>query len=135
MKALTICQPYAELIARGTKLVENRKWYTDYRGAIAIHAGKSIERFNGLPELDGVNLCDCHFGAIIAVATIYACLPINSFHMRHYSDQVPGQRAFVIGPYCWLLANVSRIQPIPCAGQQGLWDVAPSAMHFMDVTK
>jgi len=41
MKAVTIYQPYAELIARGEKRVENRSWRTDYRGPLAIHAGCS----------------------------------------------------------------------------------------------
>lgn len=40
MKALTISQPYASLIARGEKFVENRRWPTPYRGPLAIHAGK-----------------------------------------------------------------------------------------------
>lgn len=41
MKALTVCQPYASLIARGKKRVENRTWSTSYRGHLYIHAGKS----------------------------------------------------------------------------------------------
>jgi hypothetical protein len=41
MKALTICQPYAHLIVRGEKRVENRTWPTRYTGPLAIHAGKS----------------------------------------------------------------------------------------------
>jgi len=40
MKALTIHQPYASLIARGAKVYETRSWKTNYRGRIAIHAGK-----------------------------------------------------------------------------------------------
>jgi hypothetical protein len=38
MKALTIKQPWASLIARGIKDVENRTWRTNYRGRIYIHA-------------------------------------------------------------------------------------------------
>lgn len=46
MKALTICQPYAALICLPStdwrhKRVENRKWFTSYRGPLLIHAGKS----------------------------------------------------------------------------------------------
>jgi hypothetical protein len=46
-KALTICQPYAELIARGEKVIENRTWPTSYRGPLLIHAGKSREWLYG----------------------------------------------------------------------------------------
>ena len=38
MKALTIWQPWASLIARGVKQYETRSWATKYRGPIAIHA-------------------------------------------------------------------------------------------------
>ncbi|TWH45918.1 ASCH domain-containing protein [Sporomusa sp. KB1] len=40
MKALTILQPWASLIAYGAKRIETRNWVTKYRGPIAIHAGK-----------------------------------------------------------------------------------------------
>ena len=39
MKALTIMQPWASLIACGAKTIETRSWPTKYRGPIAIHAG------------------------------------------------------------------------------------------------
>jgi hypothetical protein len=40
MKALTIIQPWASLIAIGAKRFETRSWKTNYRGQLAIHAGK-----------------------------------------------------------------------------------------------
>nr|WP_320146014.1 ASCH domain-containing protein [uncultured Anaeromusa sp.] len=40
MKAITILQPWASLIACGAKKIETRGWATKYRGPIAIHAGK-----------------------------------------------------------------------------------------------
>ncbi len=40
MKALTLHQPWASLIACGRKRIETRSWKTDYRGPLAIHAGK-----------------------------------------------------------------------------------------------
>jgi len=41
MKALTIRQPWASLIAAGVKTIETRSWSTRYRGPLAIHAGKA----------------------------------------------------------------------------------------------
>lgn len=41
LHTLTVQQPWAELIASGIKLVENRCWSTDYRGPLAIHAAKT----------------------------------------------------------------------------------------------
>lgn len=40
MKALTVRQPWASLIAAGVKTIETRSWSTEYRGPLAIHAGK-----------------------------------------------------------------------------------------------
>lgn len=39
MKALTVRQPWASLIAAGVKTIETRSWSTKYRGPLAIHAG------------------------------------------------------------------------------------------------
>ena len=42
MKALTVKQPWADLIVTGAKDIENRTWQTKFRGRILIHAAKSI---------------------------------------------------------------------------------------------
>jgi hypothetical protein len=43
MKALTLWQPWASLIAVGAKTIETRGWSTSYRGPLAIHASKRCE--------------------------------------------------------------------------------------------
>lgn len=40
MKAISIWQPWATLVAIGRKRVETRAWSTSYRGPIAIHAAR-----------------------------------------------------------------------------------------------
>ena len=42
MRAITIHQPYASLIAVGVKKYETRSWATSHRGPIAIHASKKL---------------------------------------------------------------------------------------------
>ena len=54
MKALTIWQPWASLIACGAKQYETRSWPTKYRGPIAIHA--AIKDPCKLPLLDKAEL-------------------------------------------------------------------------------
>lgn len=44
MKALTLIQPWATLIMLGEKQIETRSWNTKYRGKLAIHAGKKIDK-------------------------------------------------------------------------------------------
>ncbi|WP_309145170.1 ASCH domain-containing protein, partial [Brevibacillus sp. HB2.2] len=43
MKAITIHQSWATLIALGEKRFETRGWSTNHRGPIAIHAAKKRE--------------------------------------------------------------------------------------------
>jgi activating signal cointegrator 1 len=40
MKALTLWQPWASLVAMGVKKIETRSWTTKYRGPIAIHSAR-----------------------------------------------------------------------------------------------
>ena len=119
MKAITICQPYAGLIAQGVKRVENRTWPTTYRGAILIHAGKS--RAWLMPEDDTTGMV---FGAVVAVADLVGC--------RKLEDLPPAWRAHVhaSGPWCWMLSNVRPLEvPLPWRGAQGLFEI-PDAVWF-----
>lgn len=45
MKAITLTQPWATLVAVGAKHVETRSWTTAYRGPLAIHAAKSMPAY------------------------------------------------------------------------------------------
>ncbi len=42
MKAITLHQPWASLVAQGIKTIETKSWSTHYRGRLAIHASKRI---------------------------------------------------------------------------------------------
>jgi ASC-1-like (ASCH) protein len=42
MKALSLRQPYAELIVSGEKTIELRNWNTKFRGEFLVHAAKKI---------------------------------------------------------------------------------------------
>jgi hypothetical protein len=44
MKALTLTQPWATLVAIGAKTIETRSWPTSYRGPLAIHAAKGYPK-------------------------------------------------------------------------------------------
>ena len=44
MKCLSVSQPFAELIILGKKTIELRKWNTNYRGELLIHAPLKIRK-------------------------------------------------------------------------------------------
>jgi hypothetical protein len=123
MKALTVCQPYAELIVSGAKPIENRSWPTRYRGELAIHAGKSRD---WLEADDLREFPDMAFGAIVGVARL-----VGSPELSRVSDWRPewlhlAGHEHANGPFCWILESIERLaRPVPCRGAQGLWTLGP----------
>ena len=113
MKALTISQPYANLIACGEKQVENRKWWTPYRGPLAIHAG------SGTQYLTKSELADYLTGCVIAVGQLIDCVRYATLEETY--PELLGN-AHAIGPWCWIIIDVQRIDPVPMKGALGLWE-------------
>lgn len=84
MKALSIKQPWASLIATGIKDIENRTWRCKFRGRIYIHAAckRSFRGMSGLnPEMMGAlndrdiyEEWDYPLGAIIGEVDIIDCV-------------------------------------------------------------
>jgi hypothetical protein len=57
MKALTLTQPWATLVAIGAKKIETRSWNRNYRGPLAIYTGKDT-KFISMRGKDYI--CDEH---------------------------------------------------------------------------
>jgi hypothetical protein len=119
VKAISVCQPWAWLIVAGDKPIENRTWFTRYRGFILIHAGKSRSHMTK-SGLDAAFLTDAApllaFGAIIGMCEVVDCV-----HITH--PRIRGM-AYAEGPWCWLLKNrVHFGKPIPWRGQPGIFEV------------
>lgn len=136
MKALTVCQPYAELIARGEKLVENRTWPAHYRGPLLIHAGKSLDYLSldvdkRIDQRYGIAVADMTFGAVIAKCRLHACVPIAK--LRSYYLGL-ADHPHAEGPWCWILADVVRIPPVPWRGAQGLFEIDEARLASVAVT-
>lgn len=86
MKAISLWQPWASLIALGIKRIETRGWPTAYRGPLLIHAAKrcDIDRYHALverfPEIrEGIydrfpGAAEAlPLGALVAVTTVVDC--------------------------------------------------------------
>ena len=119
MKAITICQPWASAIIEGFKLIENRSWYTKYRGPLLIHAGKSRSRLCFCTLFPAISRHNLPFGEIIGRVDLIDCVPVT---------EVAGQ-PFAEGPWCWLLKNPCKIKPIYWKGQLAFFDVPEAAFR------
>lgn len=125
MKAITIHQPWAALIMRGEKRVENRNWGTQFRGQIAIHASKPPADVCPAWDSQWEKYDPLVFGAVIGVVEILNCLHISEVQRAWVQRLYPWLRTHqhVQGPWCWVIGNVQRLKPIHCRGQQGLWNL------------
>lgn len=151
MKALSITQPWATLIAQGHKRIETRSWSTNYRGPLVIHAGKSlpgwvVKLVRSEPEFAGALgdlfdprkqvLGDLPRGFIVATCQLVAVkfIPLGgdgwdwigpTGRRFHYpvTDRELAFGDFAVGRYAWLLDDIRPLEkPLPARGALGLWD-------------
>ena len=125
MKAITIKQPFASLIAAGLKEYEFRTWKTAYRGEILIHAGKSIDK-EAMKRFADYGL-EYPVGCIIAKARLTDCIPVDdAFRQALREKNAPVYSGTTEAPhwtgYGFLLEAIQPIAPLPAAGMLGLWE-------------
>ncbi len=121
MKALSIKQPYAELILSGRKTIEIRKWNTKFRGEFLIHASKNSDKksmkkfgFDNLP-----------LGAIVGKARLIDVKKyIDSKEFKNNYNEHLATEDF--GNYGFLLDNVKKLEIKECKGFLGFWNYEDS---------
>lgn len=131
MIALSVRQPWANLIARGQKTIETRTWKTAYRGPILICAGLKADRDAMAFFRAGGPHWEAHYptGVALAMGVLEAVEPMGKGHEAQAI--VPARP----GLFAWRLARVRRVQPFAVRGQLGLFSVVPPApLRFLDQT-
>lgn len=136
MKALSLWQPWASLMAVGAKQIETRSWSTSYRGLIAIHAAKKWDselkayadkpRFRFALEEGDCDPAELPRGCFVAVGKLHRCLsttrdaiaiPAQVSDEWSFGDYSPDR-------FMWIFDGVWRLStPIFDSGHQGLWNV------------
>lgn len=125
MKAITIKQPFASLIAAGLKAYEFRTWKTNYRGEILIHAGKSVDR-EAMVRFQNYDLT-YPTGCVIARAVLTDCVQVDESMKEFLRSQNAEVYAGITEDpqwtgYAFRLENVERILPVDTPGMLGLWE-------------
>jgi hypothetical protein len=144
MKALTVMQPFATLVAIGAKTLETRSWATKYRGRLAIHSSASMspvfkklcekEPFKSILRKAGYkHWSDLPMGAVVCTVSVVGCKTIiwndETKHKATLEDgtAIEGNE-YYFGDYtsgrkAWKLQDVAKFRdPIPAKGQLNLWD-------------
>ncbi len=122
LKCLSVSQPFAELIISGKKIIELRKWNTNFRGAFFIHAPIKIRRDDCKRLKINQKLVT---GVIIGKAELYEVKKYNSI-MEIKADQKfhLASKSLHDRTYGFMLKNAKSFRiPIPCKGQLGYFDV------------
>jgi hypothetical protein len=151
LKAITLWQPWASLVAIEQKRVETRSWPTNYRGPLAIHAAAKLpakwlgqsrhltefrdelaDCFNAKRDRDdrtGLHVDDViralPYGAVLCVVNLVAVCETGTV----YDDL--GTREHIFGNYedgryAWFLEMVEKFEkPIPAKGNRMLWNWKP----------
>jgi len=103
MKAISVRQPWASLIADGGKTIETRTWGTKYRGPLLIVSSAK-------PKIEPA-------GFALAIADLVDCRPMTpEDESRAMCESYPSANS-------WVLDNIRKIEPFRVRGALGLYDV------------
>jgi hypothetical protein len=123
MKAISIRNPFAQLIVHGYKPLEIRSKPTYYRGDILICASKTRVYWHELLHPKGVILTgdfDSYYastGYAIGIVTIADCREFME------EDEPLAWRKYEPNLFAYVLENPRKIKPFPVAGNLGLFNV------------
>lgn len=117
MKALSLKQPFAELILQGRKSVELRKWNTHFRGEFLIHASKNSDK----KAMDRFGFTELPTGCIVGKATLVSVKKYISTE-EFWNDRDRHLASMEWGMYGFVIDKVERIEPFPCKGSLNFWE-------------
>ena len=128
MKALSIKQPWVELILQGRKKIEIRSWNTKYRGYFLIHASKNVNR-NAIDfyDFDLEKLLRGYIVGFVNLVNVIIYKNKNEFLKdkdSHFSLSIP--ESYPV--YGFLLEGSHRIEPISYKGKLGFFNVPENSV-------
>ncbi|EHQ88436.1 ASCH domain-containing protein [Desulfosporosinus youngiae] len=142
MKAISLLQPWASLIATGAKKIETRSWATKYRGPLAIHASKgykaknldmawkepffaALESLRVTEENGDVSIRFPH-GSIIATCNLVDCVKMTPEFIDFVKSANGHEYDFgeyAVGRYAWILEDIKALDnPVPAKGKLSIWE-------------
>ena len=152
MKALSLRQPWANAVLYLGKRIENRRWYTTFRGEFLIHAAKGMEdeEYDDAVEFseDVLGIArsfeiesafggggmprQLHRGGIVGRARLVSVVAPRRAEFGigglegHYGKELAESGAWrwhMHAQYGFVLADVRALPFIPCRGMPSFFDV------------
>lgn len=136
IRAISLWQPYASLVADGIKTIETRLRSTNVRGSILICATKRVAppaaqedvarrlRDRGIDPAR-YDVARLPRGVMLATANLRTCTPMT---VVDEPDAVVGWLAEDgVQRFAWRLTDVVRVQPVAFTGGQG-WRWCPGGL-------
>jgi hypothetical protein len=118
--ALTVRQPWAELIISGRKSIEVRTWITNYRGLVWLHAGRYVDEMLDLR----FGITDPPRGAFVGRVQLLSITPFDHERWELWRDRHLDPGHYRPGLFAWAMASPQRLsQPISAVGQRGLFPI------------
>ena len=117
MKALSLKQPFAELILLKKKKIELRTWNTKFREEFLIHASK-VPDSKAMKKF-GFSSLPC--GYIVGKARLVDVKKYDS-EKEHKKDKSLHLADSFFGNYGFVLENVRRVDLVEVSGKLGFWE-------------
>lgn len=117
--ALSVRQPWAELILAGRKTIEVRGWEADYRGPLWLHTGRHVDAVVEAAYGFG----DLFHGGFVGRVELVSVVALDRVRWDRWRT-----RHLVFGPlrppqFGWILRAPERLaEPLPAPGQLGLFE-------------
>ena len=128
MKALSLKQPWAELIVSGRKKIEIRSWNTKFRGEFLIHSSKIPDK-NGMKKFGFGD--ELPLGKIVGKAKL---INVKKYENEGDFDKDKDLHLAKEGPNCYgfILEDIERVKKIECNGKLGFWNFEESEKCLSD---
>lgn len=140
MKAISLWQPWASLMAMGLKKIETRHWSTSHRGPLLIHAAKRKPKKHERIEIkiyltpfgiEPIEYDSLPYGSIVCQVNLKDCQQIahENCPSKHELEYWLGN--YDHGRWMWITDNLKRFRdPIPWKGCQRFFNVPDSVISL-----
>lgn len=105
MKAISVRQPWASMIAQGSKTIETRIWPTKYRGDLLIVSSKK-------PKIDNLPA-----GQALCIVELTDCQPMQ------VADEPLARCKWYKGAWTWVIGDVRPVEPFAVQGTLSIYEI------------